>query len=363
MKIAGVIAEFNPFHNGHEYLLKKIKNEFNPDLLVVVLSSYFTMRGELSIHSPFLKAKYALNNADLIISLPFYEAINSADKFAENAVLELSKVGVTDLFFGSEENEANLFNKWDTIFKENQTKIKESLNEGLSYKASTSSILDIKPNDLLGYAYYKAIKKHSLAMNIHLIKRLGSNHGELVPGDKTFSSSSAIRNDLSLINSYCPKYVLKEALDFELLFPYFKYLILSHNRSDFKNLAFLSEGIENLIIKNTVKAKSFKELISLATTKRYTKSRIRRSILYMLFMVPKITTSYDLTRVLGYNQSGKEYLNKIKKQIKLATNIKDGLNPILDIELKIAKILDLVYGTNNLSLEQQGPILWEESND
>ncbi len=364
LKIAGVIAEFNPFHNGHEYLLKKIKQDFNPDLLVVSLSGYFTMRGELSINSPFLKAKYALNEANLVIELPTYLALNSADKFAEYSILELNKVGVTDLFFGSEENNIKLYEAWDESFKNNQKEIKKALEKGESYKMATNSVCQISPNDLLGYSYYKAIKKHKLNIKIHPIKREGSIHGENTPNNNLYASSSAIRNNFNLIDSFSPSYVSKEnLLNQELLFPYFKFLLLSLNKSDYLNIAFISEGIENLLLKNIKDSNSFQELIEKSANRRYTKSRIRRSIVYIMFRIPKLEGKYEITRVLGYDSKGKAYLNSIKKNINIKTNIKDGLDPILDIDLKIAKILDLVYKTNNFKLEQGKPVLKEDYND
>lgn len=356
MKVVGTICEYNPFHNGHLYHLQKIKEISKCDILVVVLSTYFTMRGELSIHSPFDKTKYALSEADIVISLPSILAVNSADKFAFYAVRELNKIGVTELYFGSETNDTAIYKKYEEIFNSNQNIVKEELKKGESYKKATSKLYNLMSNDLLGFAYYKAIKDNNYKIEIKTIKRIGDIHGVSEPIDLNYTSSSAIRKNLNLIDKYSPSFVDKtNILDSSKLFTYFKFLLINLNNKEFSNLNFLSEGIENLIIKNIYSSHSFIELIDKTTNKRYTSSRIRRAIFNMLFLVNKFDDNYQYTRVLGYSSNGKKYLNLNKKKLNILTNIKENICYVLDSELKIAKVLDNVYNTNFLSLEQSKP--------
>lgn len=357
MKIVGTICEYNPFHNGHYYQLQEIRRISKCDVLVVVLSTYFTMRGELSLHSPFEKANYALHGADLVIALPAILACNSADKFAKYAIRELAKIGVSEIYFGSEENDISLYEKTDKIYLDAEERIRNNVKNGQSYKKATADSITLKSNDLLGYCYYKAIKEIGYPIEVKTIKRIGDEHGTLLANNQIYTSSSAIRNNLSLIETHCPNFVdNKNLLDPEKLFSYFKFLMEDLSSESFSNLSFISEGIENLIIKKIKTANSLTELITIATTSRYTKSRIRRSIFHLLFLVKKFDDSYPFTRVLGYTKNGRDYLSKIKKQINLVTNIKEGLDVCLDYELKIAKILDLIYNTSNLKYEQSKPV-------
>lgn len=353
MKIVGVICEFNPYHNGHDYFLKEVRKKSKADVLIVCLSSYFTMRGDLSIHNPFLKTEYTLNNADIVVSLPSFLAVNSADYFSYYAVRELNKLKVSDIYFGTENSDLSIYETYNLSF--NELNVKDNLKTGISYKKLTSEQAPLKPNELLGYCYYKAIKKINKNINIHTIKRENSTHGSLIPSSDTICSSSAIRNNLSLFDNYTPSYVSKEVYDYEKLFNYFKsYIIL--NKNNYANLRDVTEGIENLIIKNIYTSSSFNELITKSTTKRYTSSKIKRTIFRMMFSVT-YEDDYIYSRILGFNNTGKKYLNLIKKDITLLTQIKPNISNILDTELKIARILDLIYNDNNYKNEISKPII------
>lgn len=353
MKVVGVICEFNPYHNGHDYFLKEVRKKSNADILIVCLSSYFTMRGDLSIHSPFDKTNYALNNVDIVVSLPSYLAVNSADYFAYYAVRELNKLHVTDIYFGTENTDISLYQNYDNEFS--NINIKEDLKLGNSYKKITSDKISLNPNELLGYCYYKAVNKINKNIKLNTIKRETSKHGEIIPTNEKICSSSAIRNNLDLIEKYTPNYVSKNIYDYEKLFSYFKsYIIL--NNDNYQNLRDVTEGIENLIIKNTIISSSFSELINKSTTKRYTSSKIKRTIFRMLFNI-KNSDKYEYSRILGFNEKGKSYLNLIKKDCLIITQIKQGISEILDTELKIARLLDLIYNDNNYHKEVSKPVI------
>lgn len=350
MKVAGTIVEYNPFHNGHLYQLKKIKEISKCDCLVVVMSTYFTMRGDISVHNPYDKCKYALSEADIVIALPATLAVNSAEYFAYYACRELNKVGVTDLYFGSEDNDIT---KYELLYNNKDIDIKESLKNGESYKRAHN--LDILPNDLLGYCYYKAIKDNNYNIKCHTIKRIGSQHGEVSPNDDTYTSSSAIRSNSELLKNYAPHFVSNSFYDYNKLFNYLKYFLLVNK--DYENIRFIDEGIHNLIIKNINTSSNFNELLDRCANKRYTKSRIKRAIFHLLINDLRIDDDYPYTKILGFNARGKEYLNTIKKNIKLITNNKNGICNILDNEIIIAKLIDLVYDDNKLKYELNGPVI------
>lgn len=351
MKIVGTICEYNPFHNGHLYCLKKIREKSRCDILVVCLSTYFTMRGDLAIHNPKIRARYALEEADIVVGLPSVLAVNDASRFADFAVKELNKLKVSEVYCGSETGDITKISNLNL----DEAKLKEGLNKHLSYKKATTLGLDLDPNDLLAYTYLKAIKKNNFKMELKLIKRIGDTHDTTIAKDQTFTSSTAIRNNLDLISTYSPGFVSKNTYDMEKLFPYFKFQMYNYN--DFTKVSFIKDGIHKHILNNLSKAKSFKELVNLCTNSYYTKTKIKRAIFYLLFNIEDKNITYPYSKILGFNEKGKDYLNKIKKDISLITNNKAHISNVLDYEIKIAKILDLIYKDNILALELAKPYI------
>ncbi|MDE6660685.1 MAG: nucleotidyltransferase family protein, partial [Anaeroplasmataceae bacterium] len=340
------------------YALNEIKRLSQADVLVAVLSGNFTMRGDLSIFDKFEKARQALKaGIDVVIELPFACAVQNADRFAKNAVRLLHLAKVSELWIGSESNNPDLYEECyqDWLNPESQEKIKELLELGKSYKEATSSIIHLPSNDLLGYSYYKAIKEAKYPITIHTIKRIGS-YDSLEA--KEYASAYAIRNDLSLMKDYCPNYVNPSLIrDYNFLFPYLKYEILNSSIEELKQILFVEEGLEHRI-KEITSYNTFNDFINFLSTKRYTKSRIQRMLSYILFHITKQElqdVELSFLRILGYSSSGKAYLNQIKKEVSIYTNIKEGIHPVLDMELKITKILDLIYSTSLLKIEQGKP--------
>ena len=135
MKIVGIIAEYNPLHNGHMYHLEEINKE-NPDLKILVLSGALTMRGDLSIYNKFIKAKEALQaGIDIVIELPLAYSMQRADIFASNAVSILNLARVNEIIIGSENNDISLY---ESIYKNNI----ENRNKDISMKESSNQLMD-----------------------------------------------------------------------------------------------------------------------------------------------------------------------------------------------------------------------------
>ncbi len=367
MKIVGTIVEYNPLHNGHVYAIEQIRKESKADILVAVLSGNFTMRGNLSMFSKFDKTRQALRaGMDILIELPFVYAVQNSELFAKNSVSLLNLIGVEELWIGSEQNDPSLYEvyykKWNT--EENQNKIKDLLAKGKSYKEATASIIDLPSNDLLGYSYYKAIQENHYPITIKTIQRIGSFNSKT---PEQFASAYAIRQNPKLMAAYCPSYISSfQSRDEEQLFPYIKYSILNSSKEELKEIFFVEEGLEHKLeeIKNF---SSIQEFVDFLATKRYTKSRIQRMLLYILFDIKKVFVekikkgSPEFVRILGYSPAGLTYLSSRKKQVKLYTNLKNGIHPVLDLELKITKILDFIYQTEDFKQEQAKPITIEES--
>jgi len=362
MNIIGIIVEYNPLHNGHVYHFNKIKELENPDLIVAVMSSSITNRGNLSIYDKFEKTKQALNlGVDVVIELPLIYACQRADIFADKAINILNQVGVNKIYIGSEKNDISLYENAYNLINNNDSKIKELIDKGYSYKEAISNIINLEPNDMLGYSYYKSIKDNNYNIELKTILRKNSNYDDELPTNDVIASAKAIRNNLDLLNKYTPSYVYNNnnLLDENKIFDFIKYSIISKSNDELKNLFFVDEGIENKL-KDITNYNSLNDYIDYLSSKRYTKTRIKRMLLYILLNIKKtdadLALKENIIRVLGFNESGKKYLNKIKKEINYYTNIKDGLNKTLDIEFKASKILDSIYNLNLITLEQKGPV-------
>lgn len=358
MKIVGIIAEYNPMHNGHMYHLEEINKE-KPDIKILVLSGALTMRGDLSIYNKFIKAKEALQaGIDIVIELPLAYSMQRADIFASNALAILNLAKVNEIIIGSENNEISLY---ESIYKNNI----ENRNKDTSMKESSNQLMDLDSNDTLGYFYYKSIQDHHYNIFLKTIKRLNSKYKDKDITGGSIQSATAIRANLDEMEKYVPSFVSQDReyiLDENMLFPYLKYKILSTTVEDLKNIFFVDEGIEYKL-KNIKDYDSLDSFIEYLSNKKYTKTRMKRMLMYILFNIKKDEMNKisppNYLRVLGYSNKGKEYLNQIKKDVPIYTNIKEGVNNTLDIELKISKILDSIYHLDLLKKEQKGPITKE----
>ena len=368
LKIVGTIVEYNPLHNGHAYAISKIKSETKADVIIAVMSGDFTMRGELSLFNKFEKTHQSLNiGIDLVIELPFTYTVQNSDLFSEYAVKLLNLAKVDEIWIGSESNNSILYEKYYNTWNDtnNQNKIKELMASGMSYKMATSTIINLPSNDLLGFSYYKAIRNNNFNISLHTIQRVGSGYLDETPN--IFASAYSIRKDRNLINEYCPSFINQDNIrEDNKIFNHLKFQILNSNINDLKNIFLVEEGIENKLI-DIYKYDNMTDFVNSLISKRYTRSRIQRILLYVLFNITKEqmnnikNTEPNFIRVLGYTSKGLAHLKQIKKDVNIYTNIKNNINDILDITIKISKILDLIYDQNLLSLEQSKPIHKESS--
>ncbi len=366
MKVVGIIVEYNPLHNGHIYHIEQIKRQSNADLIIAIMSSTFTMRGDLSLFDKFTKTKQTLQNSiDIVIELPMVLGMHKADIFALHAISFLKLMNIDEIWIGSEKNDSTLYEKCFEAFQNQESYIEEELKKGKSYKEITDSIFSLSSNDLLGYSYYKAIRNLNLSIKLNTIERVHSNYLDTTPTNGKIASALTIRSNLNLIKQYTPTFIhedLPNLLDEEKLFPYIKYKILSTPTQELKSIFFVDEGLEHKL-KEVIDYTSYADFIKHLTSKRYTSTRIKRMLVYILCNISKnemnlvLNSAIQYVRVLGYSLKGKTYLSSLKKQINLYTNIREGLTPALDIELRISKLIDNIYHTKLLEKEQKAPIL------
>lgn len=373
MKKIGIICEYNPFHNGHIYHLEKIKEMYNDSLIILVMSSSFTERGELSILNKWEKTEIALKyGVDLVIELPFEFASQSADVFARGAVTLLKELQVDTIVFGSESNNRDELIKIANLQLNNKdydNKVKEYLDKGENYPSSMAlAIKDMGlneinlPNDILGLSYTKEIIKQNANIEVVTIKRTNDYHNKEL--NNSIVSASAIRNNLNnkdIIN-YVPSITynyLKEKVVNNNYFLLLKYKIISEQEGISKYQT-VDEGIHNRILKYIEEVNSMEELILKIKTKRYTYNKLNRMFTHILCGFTKeeaknIEIKY--IRVLGFSNLGLSHLNKIKKSssIPIITNLKKEYSSLLSLELRVDKIYNLITNDKNNSY-LKGPI-------
>jgi len=379
MQRIGLIAEYNPIHNGHIYQIKEIKRLYPDSIIILITNSYFTQRGDISIINKWDKTKIALdNNIDLVIELPFPYATQSADIFAKGALKILNFLQIDTLIFGSESNDINKLKKLASTQLNNKKydeKVKTYLNQGINYPtAMSNSLKDIlgyttsSPNDLLGISYIKEIIRNNYKINTVSIKRTIDYHSKIA--SKKIASATLIRTlirEKKDITNYIPKYqtdYFYQNLSLESYFPYIKYKIITS-----KNLAIyktVDEGIENRINKVINSVNSWKELVEKIKNKRYTYNKVNRMLIHILTNFTKNESNnlnIDYIRVLGFSQKGRLYLNQIKKDLKvpLITNYKPNLSPLLDIEFRVAKIYSLPLNKNIIEKEYKQPPIYKKN--
>lgn len=380
MNVLGIIAEYNPFHNGHLYHLEESKKAANADYTIAIISGNFSQRGNTSIVDKWAKTEMALSNGiDLVIELPTIYSISSAENFADGAIKILNALKIVDtISFGAETNDIAVLDKFANILytepKEYVSILNHELSKGVSYpKARENALLlylnDIRryanilsnPNNILAIEYLKALKKHKSYMKPIAIKRNSVDYHDLTPFDK-FASASAIRDMLISkrtrnLRQYIPresynilansvqsgKYVLNlDKFEKEIIYTLRKMTI-----EQIADLPDVSEGLEHSIKKAANSCNSLQELINIIKSKRYTQTRIQRILLYALLGISKkdMMNSYKTLpyiRVLGMNSNGKKLLSVIC-----------GANPKLNIITSVKKFMDVSTNKNlKLMLEK-----------
>ncbi len=349
MNIIGLIAEYNPFHYGHKYQIDKIKELYPDSIIIAIISTNFTQRGDISIINKWNKTKICLdNNIDLVVELPYSYTVESADIFAKGALAILNKLKIDTLVFGTEREDINILKKLaytEINNKKFNKKVKDYLDKGLNYPTALSKALKEltgyeakEPNDLLAISYIKEIIKNNYNINPINIKRTIGYHSKDIKNNITSASNirELLKNNKS-IKKYIP-YNEKEyfnTINYDKLFSFLKYNIIN-NIDNLNDYVLVEEGIENRIKKYIFKSNTWEELINNIKTKRYTYNRINRMLINILNNYKKIDHNINdiYIKVLGFNTKGKEYLNSIKKDLNIIHGYKKNISKILDIEFK-----------------------------
>lgn len=351
MNIIGIICEYNPFHNGHLYHIRKIKEKYPDSLIVLALNGYFTERGTISVLSKEDKIKIALDNhIDIVVELPFVYGTQSSDIFAYNSIKLLNEFKIDHLIFGSESNDIELLKKVVDIQLNDPTyndKVKAYLNNGDNYPTAMKKALNLpgisSPNDLLGISYIKAIMEINPSIIPETIKRT-SDYLDITSDDDIISATNIrekMRNG-EPIDKYLPSSTIPyiHNITNDKLFNLLKFKILTDK--DLSIYLDVDEGIEYRLLKYVNESHNFDELISNVKTKRYTYNKINRMLIHIIAGLTKKDNQncqLDYMKILGFSKKGQDYLNKVKKSFTLSTvPNKDSL--IYTYELKAAYLYE-----------------------
>lgn len=345
MRVVGLIAEYNPFHNGHKYHIEKAKEVAHADFAIVVMSGNFVQRGAPAIIPKHLRTEAALQSgADLVIELPVCYATGTAEQFAYGAVSLLEKLGCVDaICFGSECGDIELLKNLTKILCDEPAEYKENLQlnlrSGMSFPLSRQKAIQAlcdsnylaelleQPNNILGIEYLKALYRLGSHIEPMTIRRKVSHYHDTELQEE-FSSASALRNTIadgdfaqlygqipsecmpSLEDGYKVRYPVY-ANDFSLLL---KYKLLNETSASLIEYADVSEELANRICNRSNEYVSFGQFCELLKTKEITYSRISRALIHILLGVKKSDYhEVEYARVLGFQSSSGVILSELKK--------------------------------------------------
>lgn len=344
MKVAGIIAEYNPFHKGHELLIRRAR-ENGATHTVVVMSGNYVQRGEPAMFSQSARVKAALEcGADLVLQLPVVYAVSGAQKFARAGIRILDSLGCVDeLVFGSECGDAELISSVaEAVYSERvQELIGSEMEKGITFAVARENALrcvcgeyaDIirTPNNILGVEYAAALKECGSRMKIVTFRREGAGHGESVESDG-IASASHIRSLIAqggewknFVPDAAAEIFERELSEQKAIVNYDKFetaVLFKLRTTNASSLALapdVSEGIENRILAASGISSSLEELYSNAKTKRYTHARIRRTVLCHMLGITAADCDIQVPyiRLLGLNSRGAELMKTAKSTASL----------------------------------------------
>lgn len=340
MNVAGIIAEYNPFHNGHAYMINQVRSN-GATHIVAVMSGNFVQRGEPALMPTSSRVKAALDGGvDLVLQLPVPYAVSGAAGFARGGVSVLNATGVVNsLAFGSECGDAAKLKFLSDLLLSGKAdaEIKAQLETGITYAAARENAVKAlcpdlaqlltSPNDILATEYINALSALNSAINPVAIKRIGAAH-DSAEKSAEIASASEIRRMISAgedVSDFIPYTTeIDDNQVFEVVsFNKFETAVLYKMRmisaGEIVNKPDISEGIENRIYEAARSATTLDELYSLAKTKRYTHARIRRIVLNTVLEITAEDASMDVPyiRALGFNERGAELIREMKTKATL----------------------------------------------
>lgn len=385
MKKLAIISEFNPFHNGHKYLIEQARRIIKPDLAVSLMSGDFVQRGEAAIIDKFARANVSLAcGFDLVIEMPNFISLQSAEFFAYKSCELLDKIGINYIAFGIENMDPDGFFAYVSKIISNDSKIekltRKFINENYSFtearylalKEFLSSDDFISSNNILALEYMRSISKLSSKIKALPIRRMGANNSDLLVEDKNFASSTAIRMNLNGdIRNLMPKqsneslnyfFSNHKKADYDLLLDIFKYKLLI-KKDSMEEILCYEEGMDNFFRKLLSSNLTYDTFINACKSQRHSKSRMKRLMLnYILDNKKDLNDlNYNYIKVLAFNNEARQYFREINEKIKVVMR-KSDIKKLDSSELMIyenmikASNLYSLLSKRDLFLDYKNPI-------
>jgi len=380
MQATGIIAEYNPFHNGHLYHIQETKR-LTQQPLIVVMSGSFMQRGEPAVLSKWKRASCAVQGgADLVLELPCVFTLRSAEFFAKGAVQLLAATGcVNTLSCGTEHPQSDFVAAARLACSaEAQARLRELLQSGLSYAQAWEKILGANtafrtPNDILALEYTKALLQTAADIQPLYLQRTDEGYNSTAIGN-SIASASAIRRAMAdgneswqqAVPDYMHAALAAGGYDAQLLWQLLKYRLRLLTPQQLAERCEASEGIENLLSK-AADCTSLQAALAACSSKRYTASRIRRLLLQIILDRPKTVWQQQVPaylRVLAFNNTGRQLLHKMKTNAQLPIINKLGKNALYNDNAAYRTQLSAeVTATDLWSLLQKDAALNRSGND
>ena len=407
MKILGIIAEYNPFHNGHKYQIEKAKEISAADYTIVIMSGNYVQRGAPAVFDKKTRAEMALNaGVDAVFEMPSFFSCASAPDFANFGISLLQILGVDFISFGAENNDYKLLNDVADIllYGDLESNIKKYISSGLNYaKARHNAIIkELKsnnteqiesilasPNNILAIEYLKNIKLKNFDIEPVIISRCGSGYHEKEIEENKFSSATAIRK-LMAVRGYCKetdftqniiKAVPKENIDLlkknkpvfedDFLFTLQRNILDKLKRGEnLTEYCDMSEELANTVEKNIyeLKSRSYTDFILNLKSKNFTYTRISRALFHILLNHKKqdlkeIKSGENISAyplLLGFKKESSELLSELKRRSKMPiiSKISNAKDILSEKSLKIFEnniYADFLY--NSIYFEKYGESL------
>lgn len=333
MRMTAIISEYNPFHNGHYYQATTARRETDADVIVAIMSGTFMQRGEPAFTDKWTRAQAAVASGavDLVLELPFYFAVQRADRFALGGVTIAETIGCQSLSFGSECGDIEPFLHAASEQIEETPAYKQALHDGLSAGLSSahaasqafrsvSRTLDLtQPNNTLGYYYARAAN----TLSLHTTKRIGSGYHDLSTGD--IMSATAIRahhqtHGQLLALPEQTEDVLANAsfANFSHYYPWIRQRLLTTPVPELMRIAGIDASLAPRLIEGAKQATTFETFLNHVKTRRYTRTSLQRALIYLLTSttaeeVARIDYDHiDFVRPLAFSERGRQALKTIK---------------------------------------------------
>ncbi|HIY58249.1 MAG TPA: nucleotidyltransferase [Candidatus Tetragenococcus pullicola] len=376
MRASGVIAEYNPFHNGHRYHVEKAREISHAEVIIAVMSGNFLQRGEPAIIDKWSRANEALHNGvDLVVELPIQWSLQAADYFGKGGITLLNALGCESICFGTDSEDTIDYEQLGAFLNQHQKQIDAIFlsfeKDNLTYAQKMAMALKQldaslainadQPNHLLAMSYAKENMQLDHPMKLQAIKRKGASHLSKKI-EAHFASATAIRQAVfqgKQVEDVVPNQtrldLQNSIVSWEDYWPYLKYRIQSSSLEELREIYQMSEGLEYRLKEKVTASLSFSEFINQVKSKRYTQTRIQRLLCYILLNIKEkemeAAWQTNAIRILGYTDKGKDYLNLSKKEFLLPTISKIGKQEVQQYPMMVKS--DRIFQMGNKAIREQ----------